>query len=148
MSKEIPKLLKGIAAGGDVDYVSGLMKLFFSLPLNTLLFAFHSLASHLLPSSLLFFPFTFSQLLSTLLASSFPSCPRPSTLQEIPWEALHYLTAECNYGGKVTDERDRRTLSTILRKFYNPEVVNEDPHAFDPQGMYSSIFYSQPPLVP
>ncbi|XP_063845652.1 dynein axonemal heavy chain 7-like isoform X5 [Scylla paramamosain] len=57
---------------------------------------------------------------------------------EIPWEALHYLTAECNYGGKVTDERDRRTLSTILRRFYNPEVVKEDPHAFDPHGIYTT----------
>lgn len=57
---------------------------------------------------------------------------------EIPWDALHYLTAECNYGGKVTDERDRRTLSTILRCFYSPEVVKENPHAFDPHGVYTT----------
>ncbi|XP_069175792.1 dynein axonemal heavy chain 7 isoform X4 [Procambarus clarkii] len=57
---------------------------------------------------------------------------------EIPWEALQYLTAECNYGGKVTDERDRRTLSTILRRFYNPDVVSGDPHSFDHLGVYTT----------
>ncbi|XP_063594554.1 LOW QUALITY PROTEIN: dynein axonemal heavy chain 7-like [Penaeus indicus] len=57
---------------------------------------------------------------------------------EIPWEALQYLTAECNYGGKVTDERDRRTLSTILRRFYNPDIVKGETHSFDPQNVYTT----------
>ncbi|CAL4136476.1 unnamed protein product, partial [Meganyctiphanes norvegica] len=58
--------------------------------------------------------------------------------EEIPWEALQYLTAECNYGGKVTDERDRRTLSTILRTFYDPEVIDNSNHSFDEDGVYRS----------
>lgn len=29
-----------------------------------------------------------------------------------------YLTGECYYGGKVTDEHDRRVLNTILSDFY------------------------------
>ncbi|XP_037775624.1 dynein heavy chain 7, axonemal-like [Penaeus monodon] len=57
---------------------------------------------------------------------------------EIPWEALQYLTAECNYGGKVTDERDRRTLSTILRRFYNPDIVKGETHSFDPHNVYTT----------
>lgn len=37
--------------------------------------------------------------------------------QEIPFTALIYLTGECYYGGKVTDDWDRRCLLTILSKY-------------------------------
>lgn len=46
---------------------------------------------------------------------------------EIPFEAITYLTGECNYGGRVTDDWDRRTLNTILSIFCCPSVV-EDPY--------------------
>lgn len=42
-----------------------------------------------------------------------------------PMTALRYLTAECYYGGRVTDVRDRRLLLTLLQHFYNGSVADE-----------------------
>lgn len=39
------------------------------------------------------------------------------------------MAAEANYGGRVTDIHDRRTIKTILDDFYNIDVVNENNHA-------------------
>ncbi|XP_063983101.1 dynein axonemal heavy chain 7-like [Diachasmimorpha longicaudata] len=50
---------------------------------------------------------------------------------DVQFEALRYLTGECNYGGRVTDAWDRRTLNTILGRYYCDEVVGEDKYYFD-----------------
>jgi dynein heavy chain len=42
---------------------------------------------------------------------------------EIPFKALIYLTSECYYGGKVTDNMDRRLLTCLLQDFYNSNAI-------------------------
>lgn len=54
---------------------------------------------------------------------------------EIPLRALRYCTGECNYGGRVTDDKDRRTLTCILSRFYCMDVFEES-YAFDENGLY------------
>lgn len=44
---------------------------------------------------------------------------------EVPFKALRYLTGECNYGGRVTDDKDQRLLMTLLDDYYCPEVLEE-----------------------
>ncbi|TPP57810.1 Dynein heavy chain [Fasciola gigantica] len=55
---------------------------------------------------------------------------------DVQYEALRYLTGECNYGGRVTDEWDRRTLKTVLMRFYCPPVVEEATYMLDESGTY------------
>ncbi|XP_072937032.1 dynein axonemal heavy chain 7 [Epargyreus clarus] len=56
--------------------------------------------------------------------------------EDVQFVALRYLTGECNYGGRVTDDWDRRCLNTILYKFYNPRAIDEDKYPLDPTGVY------------
>jgi dynein heavy chain, axonemal len=41
-----------------------------------------------------------------------------------PLEALTYLTAECNYGGRVTDSNDRILLGSLLSCYYRDNFSN------------------------
>jgi len=57
-------------------------------------------------------------------------CIFMNTYDFIPYKALKYLAGQCNYGGRVTDDQDRRCLSTILEDFYSEDMMIEG-HTFD-----------------
>ncbi|NXN55853.1 DYH3 protein, partial [Rynchops niger] len=63
--------------------------------------------------------------------------------EEIPFEALTYLTGECNYGGRVTDDKDRRLLLSLLSIVYSKDIEQDkyilapgDDYYIPPHGPY------------
>ncbi|XP_067883713.1 dynein axonemal heavy chain 6-like [Heterodontus francisci] len=57
---------------------------------------------------------------------------------DIPWTALLYLTGEVVYGGRVTDNWDRRCLNSTLKRFYSPDVLQQG-FCFSADGVYCMI---------
>ena len=53
----------------------------------------------------------------------------------VPIEALVYLIGECNYGGRVTEDKDRRTLMVLLREYFTDRIFSDD-YTFSPSGIY------------
>ncbi|XP_044001725.1 dynein axonemal heavy chain 12 [Aphidius gifuensis] len=58
---------------------------------------------------------------------------------KVPFKAILYLTGECNYGGRVTDDRDRRCLLTILNDFYNENIIHDENYIFSNVGNEYSL---------
>ena len=56
--------------------------------------------------------------------------------ETVPFNEITYLTGECNYGGRVTDDWDRRCLLTILSDFYNPDIISQAKYRFSPSATY------------
>ena len=63
-----------------------------------------------------------------------------SEYAEIPYKVLHFLGAEINYGGRVTDDKDVRLIKKILSVYINPKIL-DDSYRFSASGTYYS-----PPL--
>ena len=47
------------------------------------------------------------------------------------------MGAEANYGGRVTDNQDRRAIVEILKDFYSPKILEPD-YKFSVSGIYYS----------
>uniref|UniRef100_UPI0037E91524 dynein axonemal heavy chain 1 n=1 Tax=Semicossyphus pulcher TaxID=241346 RepID=UPI0037E91524 len=58
--------------------------------------------------------------------------------QDIPFKVLKYTAGEINYGGRVTDDWDRRCLLSVLEDFYCPSVLVAD-HVYSLSGVYRQI---------
>jgi dynein heavy chain len=54
---------------------------------------------------------------------------------KVPISALRYLIGECNYGGRVTEELDRRTLMVLMGEYFNESMYDDD-YRFSPSGIY------------
>lgn len=49
-------------------------------------------------------------------------------VENTPWDAIRYLTAEANYGGRVTDDWDRRLVNVYISEFYQEECLSQPKH--------------------
>ncbi|KAK5645094.1 hypothetical protein RI129_006394 [Pyrocoelia pectoralis] len=59
--------------------------------------------------------------------------------EDNPYEGICYLTGECNYGGRVTDDWDRRLIVTLLEHYLNPDVVEKLDYSFSDVANYYNI---------
>ena len=57
---------------------------------------------------------------------------------EVPYYVLKRMTSYINYGGRVTDYIDLRTIDIILRQLYCPEVMRDD-YKFSGSGTFFSL---------
>merc|ERR1712139_85417 len=55
----------------------------------------------------------------------------------VPYKVLNYLGAAINYGGRVTDDKDKRLINTILRTYICKELVEKGAeYKFSESGTY------------
>jgi len=58
--------------------------------------------------------------------------------KDIPFKVIHFLIYDINYGGRVTDNTDRRTSKIILDDFICPNILNDN-YKFSESGKYHTI---------
>ncbi|XP_042256267.1 dynein axonemal heavy chain 2 [Thunnus maccoyii] len=56
--------------------------------------------------------------------------------EEIPWDALKYLIAGVNYGGHVTDDWDRRLLTTYISDYFCDAAISQPFFKLSPLTSY------------
>jgi len=55
----------------------------------------------------------------------------------MPYKLVSYLGSQINYGGRVTDEHDKKLIGVILKNLVCREIVIQgDKHKFSPSGVY------------
>ena len=57
--------------------------------------------------------------------------------EEVPYAVILTLAGNVNYGGRITDDLDRRTLMTALADYITPDALRDD-YGFSPSGLYTS----------
>jgi dynein heavy chain len=56
--------------------------------------------------------------------------------EETPWDALRYLIAQCNYGGRVTDNLDRRLLQVYINQYFTEQALTVPKFALSSSEIY------------
>ncbi|KAH9113497.1 hypothetical protein AeMF1_012304 [Aphanomyces euteiches] len=56
----------------------------------------------------------------------------------VPYKVLCVMTSVVNYGGRVTDDKDMRTIDVILEGFFNDKILSDN-YWFSKSGTYKSI---------
>jgi len=54
---------------------------------------------------------------------------------DIPWDTLLFVIGHINYGGRVTDDKDRRLILAILEQYVSVSLLNPD-YEFSSSGTY------------
>ena len=55
--------------------------------------------------------------------------------EDIPFKALNYIAGQLNYGGRVTDDKDRRCITKILEVYYCEDAIKDD-YKFSVSGIF------------
>jgi dynein heavy chain len=56
---------------------------------------------------------------------------------DIPYRALNYLVADVNYGGRVTDPKDKLLIASMLQKYFCADIMNDNYKLSKLDGYYA-----------
>ena len=62
---------------------------------------------------------------------------------DVPFKAITYLTSDCIYGGRVTDDWDRRTLTAILSDIYSSKMTDDENFKINDLDEYPIAYYEE-----
>ena len=56
---------------------------------------------------------------------------------EVPWETLNVQVSDIIYGGRVTDIWDKRSISSLIRRYFDPRLLGEGFYFTDDQKYFA-----------
>lgn len=59
--------------------------------------------------------------------------------EKIPFNVINYLGGVINYGGRVTDDKDKRLIETILMQYIKAEALREGFKLSKTSDLYKQI---------
>lgn len=75
-----------------------------------------------------------------------PVSTEPGAAKSVQWDAIRYLISEVIYGGRVTDEWDRRLLNVYSLELLNDNIFVENPKPFRlAEGSNAYVIPIEPP---
>lgn len=68
--------------------------------------------------------------ISFRLISMYLAKAQQNNEETLPWDTLRYLIGEAMYGGRVTDDFDRRVLNTYLKEYFGDFIFDKNQKFF------------------